>query len=90
MAAVVLGARIVSYLLYPNGDQRYTAILYVMVPVALVIASQPRNSPIVSVVQRAVHAAGLSDGTHKRFSNWPQMKKGSGSHLASFSQDWFG
>lgn len=38
MAAVVLGSRIVSYLLYPNGDQRYTAILYVIVPVALVIA----------------------------------------------------
>ncbi len=38
MAAVVLSARIVSYLLYPNGDPRYTAVLYVMVPVALVIA----------------------------------------------------
>jgi hypothetical protein len=37
-AAVALGARIVSYLLYPNGDPRYTAVLYVMVPVALVIA----------------------------------------------------
>jgi hypothetical protein len=38
MAVVVLGSRVVSYLLYPNGDQRYTAILYVIVPVALVIA----------------------------------------------------
>lgn len=38
MAAVVLSARAVSYLLYPNGDPRYTAVLYVMVPVALVIA----------------------------------------------------
>jgi len=38
IAAVVLGARIVSYLLYPNGDPRYTAVLYVMVPVALVFA----------------------------------------------------
>lgn len=38
MAAIVLGARIVSYLLYPNGDPRYTAVLYVMIPVALVIA----------------------------------------------------
>jgi hypothetical protein len=37
-AAVALGARVVSYLLYPNGDPRYTAIVYVMVPVALVIA----------------------------------------------------
>jgi len=33
-----LSARAVSYLLYPNGDPRYTAVLYVMVPVALVIA----------------------------------------------------
>jgi hypothetical protein len=38
MAAVILGARIISYLLYPNGDSRYTAVLYVIVPVALVIA----------------------------------------------------
>jgi hypothetical protein len=38
MAVVVLSARVVSYLLYPNGDPRYTAVLYVMVPVALVIA----------------------------------------------------
>jgi hypothetical protein len=38
MAVVVLCARLVSYLLYPNGDQRYTAILYVIVPVALSIA----------------------------------------------------
>jgi len=38
MAAVVLGSRLVSYALYPNGDQRYTAVLYVMIPVALVLA----------------------------------------------------
>jgi hypothetical protein len=38
MAIVVLCARMVSYLLYPNGDQRYTAVLYVVVPVALAIA----------------------------------------------------
>jgi hypothetical protein len=38
MAAVVLVARVVSYLLYPNGDPRYTAVVYVMVPIALVIA----------------------------------------------------
>ena len=42
MAAIVLGSRIVSYLLYPNGDPRYTAVLYVMVPVALVIAIAAR------------------------------------------------
>jgi hypothetical protein len=38
MAAVVLGSRLVSYALYPNGDQRYTAILYLIVPVALLLA----------------------------------------------------
>ena len=38
MAIVVLCARMFSYLLYPNGDQRYTAVLYVVVPVALAIA----------------------------------------------------
>jgi hypothetical protein len=38
MVAAVLSARAVSYALYPNGDQRYTAVLYVIVPVALVIA----------------------------------------------------
>ncbi len=39
MAAVaVLGSRLVSYALYPNGDQRYTAIMYLIIPVALVLA----------------------------------------------------
>jgi hypothetical protein len=38
MAAVVLGSRVVSYALYPNGDQRYTAIMYLIIPVALVLA----------------------------------------------------
>jgi hypothetical protein len=38
MIAAVLAARVVSYVLYPNGDQRYTAVLFVVIPVALVIA----------------------------------------------------
>ena len=37
MVAAVLAARVVSYALYPNGDQRYTAVLYVLVLVSLVI-----------------------------------------------------
>jgi hypothetical protein len=36
--AAVLTARAVSYVLYPNGDQRYTAVLFVLIPTALVIA----------------------------------------------------
>jgi hypothetical protein len=38
MAAVVLFSRLVSYALYPNGDARYTAVMYLMIPVALVLA----------------------------------------------------
>jgi hypothetical protein len=37
MVIAVLAARVVSYALYPNGDQRYTAVLYVLVLVSLVI-----------------------------------------------------
>jgi hypothetical protein len=42
MTATVLGARVISYLLYPNGDQRYTGVLYVIVLVALVIGIRLR------------------------------------------------
>jgi hypothetical protein len=48
MVAAVLASRVVSYVLYPNGDQRYTAVLFVLIPVALVIAvrlSTLRGSP---------------------------------------------
>jgi hypothetical protein len=38
MIVAVLTARVVSYLLYPNGDQRYTAVLYVLILVSLVMA----------------------------------------------------
>jgi hypothetical protein len=40
MIAAVLAARAVSYVLYPNGDQRYTAVLFVLIPVALVMAAR--------------------------------------------------
>jgi hypothetical protein len=38
LIAAVLAARVVSYALYPNGDQRYTAVLYVVILASLVIA----------------------------------------------------
>jgi hypothetical protein len=38
MVVATLVARALSYALYPNGDQRYTAVLFVLIPVALVIA----------------------------------------------------
>jgi hypothetical protein len=44
MCAAVLVARAVSYLLYPNGDQRYTAVLFVLIPVFLVIEIRSKIS----------------------------------------------
>jgi hypothetical protein len=38
MIVGILTARALCYVLYPNGDQRYTAVLFVVVPIALVIA----------------------------------------------------
>jgi hypothetical protein len=43
--AAVLAARGFSYLLYPNGDQRYTAVLFVLVPLSLVIAVRLNTLP---------------------------------------------
>ena len=37
MIVAILATRALCYALYPNGDQRYTAVLFVVVPVALVI-----------------------------------------------------
>ncbi len=51
MIAAVLAARALSYALYPNGDQRYTAVLFVLIPVALVIAVR------LNVVSRSAHGA---------------------------------
>ena len=57
LIAAVLGARAVSYALYPNGDQRYTAVLYVLIPLALVIAVSSqivrRSSPVEQYPQPA-------------------------------------
>jgi len=44
MCAAVLAARSLSYLLYPNGDQRYTAVLFVLIPVFLVIEIRSKIS----------------------------------------------
>ncbi len=38
LVAAVLASRAVSYILYPNGDQRYTAVVFVLVLVSLVVA----------------------------------------------------
>jgi hypothetical protein len=45
MIVAVLTARVLSYVLYPNGDQRYTAVLFVLVPVALIIAVRSALTP---------------------------------------------
>jgi hypothetical protein len=52
MVAAVLAARAVSYALYPNGDQRYTAVLFVVIPVALVIAVRLSTLPVSTSVPR--------------------------------------
>jgi hypothetical protein len=56
IVAAVLGARAVSYALYPNGDQRYTAVLFVVIPVALVIAVRLSTLPVSTSVSK--HQAG--------------------------------
>lgn len=37
MVVATLTTRVICYFLYPNGDQRYTAVQFVLIPVALVI-----------------------------------------------------
>jgi len=37
MIVATLATRVICYFLYPNGDQRYTAVQFVLIPVALVI-----------------------------------------------------
>jgi len=59
MIVAVLTGRTVSYALYPNGDQRYTAVLYIVVLVSLVIAVRQavtvglRNAAVAATEQRA-------------------------------------
>jgi hypothetical protein len=52
IVAAVLAARAVSYALYPNGDQRYTAVLFVLIPVALVIAVRLSTLPASTSLPR--------------------------------------
>jgi hypothetical protein len=67
MIAAVLAARVVSYALYPNGDQRYTAVLYVLVLVSLVIAI--RQSVSVSDSQPAAAFANAPARAEKGWSS---------------------
>jgi hypothetical protein len=58
MVVAVLAARAVSYALYPNGDQRYTAVLFVLIPIALVIAVRLTTlRASTSIAQRQTDAA---------------------------------
>jgi hypothetical protein len=59
MCGAVLAARALSYLLYPNGDERYTAVLFVLLPVSLVIGVRSKTA-VQSESQRrqAVHITG--------------------------------
>lgn len=54
MVVAVLSARVVSYFLYPNGDQRYTAVLYIVVLVSLVIGVRQRA---VAASERSLQSA---------------------------------
>ena len=54
MVVAVIAARVVSYFLYPNGDQRYIAVLYVLVLVSLVIGVRQR---VLAASERASQPA---------------------------------
>jgi hypothetical protein len=59
MCGAVLAARALSYLLYPNGDERYTAVLFVLIPVSLVIGvSSKTSAQSESQGRQAVHITG--------------------------------
>jgi hypothetical protein len=64
----------VSYALYPNGDQRYTAVLYVLIPVALVLAVSSEIADRLG--QRTPIAANASSSTM----NAPILESESVSH----------
>jgi hypothetical protein len=59
MCGAVLAARALSYLLYPNGDERYTAVLFVLIPVALVVgvSSKISERSVSSQSPSGLHAA---------------------------------
>jgi hypothetical protein len=79
MIVAVLAARVVSYALYPNGDQRYTAVLYVLILVSLVISV--RQSVAVGPERvAAVAADDQAKGWLSRFALRPDTT-GSGASL---------
>jgi hypothetical protein len=45
LCGAVLAARVVSYTLYPNGDERYTAVLFVLIPVSLIVGVRLALAP---------------------------------------------
>jgi hypothetical protein len=52
VVAAVLAARGLSYVLYPNGDERYTAVLFVLILTSLVIGVCSKMSPLPAKSQR--------------------------------------
>jgi hypothetical protein len=66
LVVAVLAARALSYALYPNGDQRYTAVLFVLVPVALVVAARSATTaspPQITVAGKVSTAPDLAEQT---------------------------
>jgi hypothetical protein len=66
MVVATLTTRVICYFLYPNGDQRYTAVQFVLIPVALVIGVCLAHDRIAAMV--AGKPAGNSD-----FRNRPEV-----------------
>jgi hypothetical protein len=58
MCGAVLAARVLSYLLYPNGDERYTAVLFVLIPVSLLVGLGSRTSGRSENSQSSSHVHG--------------------------------
>ncbi len=50
MVVATLATRVICYFLYPNGDQRYTAVQFVLIPVALVIGVCLAHDRIAAMV----------------------------------------
>lgn len=61
MCGAVLAARALSYLLYPNGDERYTAVLFVLIPVSLLVGLSSRTSGRSESSQSPSHVHGAYD-----------------------------
>jgi len=64
MIVAALSSRVVSYILYPNGDQRYTAVLYVLILVSLVmgvrqtLAAKREDTATTNDASKTVAASG--------------------------------